>query len=217
MFRISLVLITILFSANGLFSQNVRLSVTGNPQFIWLVSDNQRIKNEGILPGINNSLEIDFFFADRYAFSTGISLDNLGGRFSHSDTIVFIASGTTYPVPAGTEIINRFQYLGVRMGLKLKTQEIGYFTYVVGLGFTPMVNLRSRAGGDIIPDKSDFSEETRLFNMNYFFSAGTEYSLGGSTSLIGGAGYSSGFLDVTARPDEKVTTRSLFIRLGILF
>ncbi len=213
---------TIIFFSLFLFSltikaQNPRISVTADPQFVWLASDNEKDRREGLMMGINTGLETDFFFAERYAFTTGITLDNLGGKLSYSDTTRITVSGSEYLIPSGTMIKQRIQYLGIPLGLKLKTQEIGYSTYFVKLGFTPMINIRSRGRGGVLPDKVNFAGETNLLNLNYFFSLGVEYSLGGTTSLFGGLGYSSGFMDVTKRPEHKITTRSLFIKSGILF
>ena len=198
-------------------SQNPRICITADPQFIWLVSDNEKDAGEGLMLGINTGLEFDFFFAERYAFTTGITFDNLGGKFSYSDTLRITASGTDYIIPAGTMIKQRIQYLGIPVGLKLKTQEIGYSTYFVRLGVTPMIKMRSRAKGGVLPDRANLSKETNLLNLNYFLSAGAEYSLGGTTSLFGGIGYSAGFLDVIKHSPDKITTRSLFFKLGIMF
>ena len=171
-----------------------------------------------LLTGIGTMLELDFFFAERYSFCTGLILDNTGGRLSYPDTIELKVPGEPASVPAGSEVKFRLQYLGIPVGLKLKTQEIGYTTFFINLGVTPMVNLRSRISSEgIIPDRSDGKDETRLFNMNYFILAGIEYSLGGSTSLIGGIGFNSGFTDITSRAEDKVFTRSFSLKAGLLF
>jgi len=214
----ALFLSAVLFLPYLTFAQSTRISMSVHPQLVWFTSDNDKVKNNGVTTGINTLLEMDFFFAERYAFYTGISLDNTGGRLSYSDTILFKVSGEEKSIPSGTELKYRLQYLGIPLGLKLKTQEIGYTTFFINLGFTPMINLRSRIyGTGVFPDKSNGKDETGLFNINYFLSAGVEYSLGGSTSLTGGLGYTSGFMDVTARPDDKINSRSLFIKAGILF
>lgn len=200
------------------YSQGTRISVSGHPQLAWLKSVNEKANGEGLITGLGAILEMDFFFAERYSFYTGISLDHTGGKISFSDTIPFTASGEQKLVPAGTVMKFRLQYLGVPLGLKLKTQEIGYTTIFINMGVTPMVNLRARIyDTGVFPEKSNADDEIRLFNMNYFISSGIEYSLGGSTSLIGGIGYTFGFLDITTRTDDKITTGSLFLKAGILF
>lgn len=199
-------------------AQETRISMSVHPQLVWLVSDNEKVDNNGVMPGINSILEFDFYFAKKYAFYTGVSIDNIGGRLIFSDTIIFNVSGEEKSIPANTELKYRLQYLGIPLGLKLKTQEIGYTSFFLNMGFTPMINIRSKIyHQEIFPDKANAKDETDLFNVNYFLSAGVEYSLGGTTSLIGGIGYTSGFMDVTTKPDDQITTRSLFIKAGILF
>ena len=81
-----------------------------------------------------------------------------------------------------------------------------------------MFNIRSRASdSDKILSKTSISEETDLFNMNYFIEGGLEYSLGGSTAIVAGIGYNSGFIDVTSRAADKINTNSFSLVIGILF
>jgi hypothetical protein len=212
----TIILIFLVFQTLNAYTQS-RISIAAHPQFVWLASDDINFHREGPMMGISTALSIDFFFAEKYAFSTGLSIDNLGGKISYSNDITYTLQKTPYLINQGAVIKKRLQYLGIPFGLKLKTQEIGYSTYFINPGFTPMINLRSRAeGGSVLP-KTDFSDETRLFNMNYFVSGGMEYSLGGSTSVFGGMGYSAGFMDVTSRKNNDVHTRSLYFILGILF
>jgi len=56
-----------------------------------------------------------------------------------------------------------------------------------------------------------------LFNMNYFINLGVQYSLGGSAAIIGGLGYSSGFVDVTSRAADAININTFTIKLGVLF
>ena len=214
-FFITLIIIFVCgFSASA---QGTRISMAFHPQFVWCASDTDKVKNEGLMLGLNAGLMLDFFFAEKYAISTGLFIDNLGGRRSYQEEIGLNVSGTSYILPAGVELKQRIQYIGIPFGLKLKTQEIGYSTYYIHPGLMPMVALRSRGEGGLIPKKSDLSDETRLINAKYFISGGVEYSLGGSTSVFGGLGYSAGFLNITSDSDSKISTRALFLTMGILF
>lgn len=200
------------------YAQKTRITISGRPQLIWLSSGSDKVTSDGVMTGISSVLESDFFFTEKYAVSLGISLDNIGGRISYSDTILFSVLGEKKEIPAATTFRYRMQYLGIPLGLKLKTMEIGYTTFFLNPGITPMVNVKSRIYDAIVfPDKSNAKDEIKLLNLNYFVSAGFEYSLGGSTSLVGGLGYTAGFFDVTKRDNDKVKTRSFFLKAGILF
>lgn len=199
-------------------AQSLRFSLLAEPQLSWMTPDKKDISSKGALLGINAGLGIDYFFAENYAFSTGLSINNTGGRLEYPDTLNFDTGEGMIRVPAGNEITYRLQYINIPLGLKFKTNEIGYTTFTANLGVTPMINIRSR-GTDISGslEKDDIAEDIMLFNMNYFFNLGVQYSLGGSTALIGGLGYSSGFADVTSRSLDKITISSVTLRLGILF
>jgi opacity protein-like surface antigen len=69
--------------------------------------------------------------------------------------------------------------------------------------------------GNLLND--NISDEINLFNMGYHFGAGAEYSLGGNTAVVFGITYSNGFSDITKNTNDKITTSSFAIRLGLLF
>ncbi len=208
-----IVLLPLLLSA-----QSLRFSLIADPQFSWMMPDSKKISSQGAVFGINAGMGMDYYFTENYAFSTGISINNIGGKLMYSDTISVRAGVTDILIPKGNTITYKLQYLNIPLGLKFKTNEIGYVTYTANLGISPMVNIRDRAtdvSGSL--DNDNISDDILLFNLNYFINMGVQYSLGGSTALIGGVGYSSGFVDVTTRAIDKIYIKSLSIKLGILF
>lgn len=195
-----------------------KIGIIGNPQVSWLSSKHSDVNTQGFILGWGTKLGIDYFFAENYSISGGISLENFGGRASYDKNISYKVNKQQHVIPSGTALKLKLQYLGFPVGLKLRTQEIGYSTGFINIGFTPMFNLKARVfNAGVFPDKSSAKEETRFMNMNYFFCLGVEHSLGGHTSLIGGLTYSAGFMDVTTRSSDKITTKSFGLRTGIIF
>ena len=201
-----------------LHAQSIRFSVIADPQFSWMITDVKDITTKGTIAGINAGIGMDYYFAENYAFSTGISINNIGGKLQYPDSLDFSLSSGTVRVPPLNTISYKLQYINIPLGLKFKTNEIGYSTFFANLGVTPMINIRDR-GSDVSGAlyKDDISLDITSFNMNYFINMGVQYSIGGSTALIGGLGYSSGFMDVTTSEVDKVTINTLTIKLGILF
>jgi hypothetical protein len=214
-------IIIFLFFASVMFpvlSQDLRFSFMANPQINWLSANESNIKSDGATIGINTGIEMDWFFADRYALSTGITINNLGGELIYSDSLNFNLDNKSIIIPSGNTINYKLQYLSIPLGLKFKTIEIGYATYWINAGITPMFNIRSRAtDSDEFLNKTSILEETDFLNMNYFIEGGLEYSLGGSTAIVAGLGFNSGFMDVTSRAADKVSTNSFSLVVGILF
>ncbi len=212
------IVIFLLFVPIALKAQGLRFSLLAEPQFSWMITDKKDITSKGAIMGLNAGLAMDFYFAENYAFSTGISINNTGGKLEYDDSITFNLTPDDITVPPTSEITYLLRYINVPLGLKFKTNEIGYTTFFANLGITPMINIRNRAT-DISETlyKEDISEDIEVLNMNYFITMGVQYSLGGSTALIGGLGYSSGFMDVTSDPLDKITINTFSVRLGILF
>jgi hypothetical protein len=106
----------------------------------------------------------------------------------------------------------------IPLGLKLKTNEIGYFTYFAHLGLTHQINIGARAsssGNNL--NKDNVPKEINLLNMSYFFGGGVEYNIGGNTSLMAGILFNNGFIDVLSNDDHKAVLNYLTIRVGVLF
>ena len=197
-----------------LFSQNLRFSIIGDTQISWMVPDKGTISGEGPVVGINAGMGMDKYFAENYAFTLGLTISNLGGKLNYPDLMVY----QDKTIPAHSTIIYKLQYISIPLGLKFKTNEIGYATYFANLGLNPMFNIRARVSdSEGITDMDNISEDINPVNINYFINLGIQYSLGGTTALIGGLGYSSGFADVTKKAGDKISINTVTIRLGILF
>jgi opacity protein-like surface antigen len=216
---IPVLLTIVLFSSNA--QQNkVRFSVFANPCINWLQSDVKEIKSIGATLGFDAGLTLDNFFAENYAFTTGISIGSLGGSLEYEESTSFKLRRETVNTDPGANVKMKLQYITIPIGLKFKTNQIGYFTYFAHLGFTFQGNIKATATSNDASqtlDKDNISEEIGFFNMGYHFGAGTEYSLGGNTALVLGLTYTNGFIDVTKSSNDKISTSSLAIRLGLLF
>lgn len=210
-----IILVQLLPSLNA---QNFRLSFVANPQIGWMHPDKSTVSNEGAVLGLLTGIEADFFFAENYAFSTGLFLNQTGGRLAYSDTISLRTSESEVSIVPGNTVKYGFQYLGIPLGLKLRTVEVGYSTFWLHAGLTPMFNLKTRLTDELgLMDRAVSSKEATFINMNYFIRAGVDYSLGGNTALKAGLGYGQGILDATSFSSDKVTTNSFTLILGVVF
>ena len=213
-----LIFLLIITPSIRISAQNMRFSFLANPCIVWLNQNDNATESAGALVGFESGIVTDFFFADKYAFSTGLFISQSGGKLIYTDSINLRTGDGDMLIPAGTTMKLKYQYIGVPVGLKFKTIEIGYTTFWLNLGLTPMVNIGSSVSTeDKSLDKSNLSREARMLNMDYFIRAGFEYSLGGETALIGGVGFHSGFADITKSSGDHVFTNSVSLVLGVLF
>ena len=205
-----------LLSANG--QSRMKFNVHADPQFAWLSSDEDEVAPDGSIFHIQTGLQMDLFFDKNYAFSLGFGINNLGGNLLYSDSTAFISQGDTIFVTPGQTVKHNLQYLDIPLGLKLKTEELGYATIFLEIGFNPMININANATTkDGTLSKENIREETQLFNLGYHAGIGVEYRLGGSTAAIGGIRWTSGLTDVTDNDKANITVKAISIHLGILF
>ena len=215
-----LVILTFLGAILSLNAQTsrVKFNVEVDPQFAWFSSDDETVEPNGSIFQVHAGLNMDFYFAENYAFVLGVGINNLGGNLLYADSTEFSSKGETLLVEPNQSVKLNLQYIDIPIGLKLKTEELGYATYFLQLGFNPMINLNAKASSeDKSFDKVDIKESIISFYLGYHVGIGIEYKLGGSTALIGGVRWSSGFTDVTDNDRTNVTLNALSIHLGVLF
>jgi len=194
------------------------------PALAWFrvdAPDEAHFESDGLPFGFGYGLITDFPFADRYAFSTGLEIAYRGGKTVH-----------TYTEPNGIGVTNftqktklSLQFVEIPLTLKMRTNEIGYITYFFQAGLAPGYAIRTKAeitvNDVVIDDNADFSDEINEFNLSMILSAGAEYSLGGSTSLLLGITFNNGFIDLLndEKYDDKVKGNSnyLALMLGVMF
>ncbi|HEX2970267.1 MAG TPA: porin family protein [Bacteroidales bacterium] len=202
--------------------QDIGFGLHFDPVISWFGSDRNVTRNDGARPGFNLGLTFNKYFADNYAFSTGINIIAAGGRLSNVDTTVLEFTNFNSTVLPGNSVIYKIQYLSIPLGLKFRTNQIGYLTYFANVGIDPKITIGGKAdipSLDITGEKA--VEELKFFNMSWHITAGIEYSLGGNTALVAGLNFENNFLDITKenniQPEDKITHKLLSFRLGINF
>lgn len=215
----------LVLSITGRAQQKISIGLHFDPVISWFGTDIKEVKNDGARPGINFGLSFNKSFSQNYAFSTGINLVNASGRLICSDTTLlepFNLADNQITVPPGDAVLYKIQYVEIPLGLKLKTNEIGYLSFFSDVGIDPKVIVGGKMeipALDIEGEKA--SAELKLFNLSYHITAGIEYGLGGNTAAVLGLGFQNNFLDITKdngdQPEDRVTNRLISIRLGINF
>lgn len=196
----------------------MKISVHADPQFAWFNSDEDDVVTDGSIFHIQTGLHMDLFFDRNYAFALGFGINNLGGNLLYADSTAFFSRTDTVVAIPGQRVRQNLQYIDIPLGLKLKTEELGYATFFIEAGFNPMININAFASSsDDLLNKENIRESTRLFNLAYHAGIGVEYRLGGSTAVIGGIRWTSGLTDVTDSDKANVTLNALSIQIGLLF
>ena len=204
-----------------------RLGLKASPSLAWLKPETEDYNREGFRLGFSYGLLTEFMLAEHYGFATGIHISYMGGK------LVFpVNEDFNEETFMEKERVYRLQNLEIPLTLKMKTREIGYNTYFAKFGFGGSINLKSTADdifyaadGSSSGSKNgfDIGDDIPLLRVSMILGAGTEYSLGGNTSLVGGITFNNGFTNILKGENEvsgrKQVARSNFLELtlGILF
>lgn len=204
-------------------AQVLKLGIFADPVISYFKTDWSKIDPDGARLGINFGLMADKFFAEHYAFSTGISLQSMGGtlRYVAGKNNFSSSNDTLHSLPGNTSVKYKLQYLRIPFALKMKTTEIGYITYFAEVGIDPMINVKANADIPSLGQSNiGVGDEIRLLYMGYHIGGGLEYRILGGTKLFTGLTYINGFTDMTTNlgnSAEKAWMNCFEFRLGIIF
>ena len=214
-----LILIIFIVSSLGIFAQGLKFSVFADPKLSWMSPDLQDVSSDGSKLGVNIGLNVDNYFARNYAFMTGISIDNTGGKLKYDfEKEINTNSSSDTTLPVGSVLNYKLQYINIPLGLKFKTNQIGYTTFFTHLGINGGINIKASGEIDNFElNNENISDEVKLFTLGYFIGAGVEYSIAGNTAIVVGVTYTNGFIDITPDSNNKVTLSNFALRLGVLF
>ncbi|MBS0012165.1 MAG: PorT family protein [Bacteroidales bacterium] len=220
--RLLMLTITMSMVANKAYPQELQFGLYAEPLISWFSSDTEASENNGARPGIAFGLTFDKYFARNYAFSSGISIINASGRLTYADTLSLRLKNSTLELNAGDKISYRIQYLAVPLGIRMKTNRIGYTTFFANVGMCPKIVIGGKASIPSLDiEKENISKELRLFNLGYGITVGVEYSLGGKSAIILGIAYEDNFLDVTrdysGQPMDRIGHHMIRFRTGLNF
>lgn len=213
-------IIALLASLQAVSGQgNLRFNVHFDPQFAWMKSsDSDVIKSDGSIFHMQAGLQLDYYFQDNYAFVLGFGINNLGGKLQYEDSVSYANDRKDIILVAGQQVKMNLQYLDIPIGLKLKTEELGYGTFFIQLGFNPMFNINAHISSeDGIYEKDDIKNSISTFCMGYHAEGGFEYRLGGDTALLGGVRWASGLTNVTENDGTNLSPNVISIHLGLQF
>lgn len=187
-----------------------------SPAFSWMTANTNRINSSGTNLGIKIGMVGEFYFAENYAFTSGVGFSfNHGGTLQHEragcywnnsdlglSRSFYDSTAMCYKLPEGVKLKYNIQYLEIPFGLKMSTRDFGYVSYFL----EPMLTLgiKTQATGTIEgrgigndAEKINIKREVNAINLSYGLNAGIEYSISENTSLVGGLGIQIGFTDVT--------------------
>jgi len=247
---VALLILTLGFSSYGQISDVFRLGLSASPFVSYLSSNDVLIEPAGTNVGFHLGFDAELFFGSsdmaskNYAVTTGFGiLFNNGGSLQHTyggelwkskelRPPLIDNAGVTLPFEDGTTLGYGVQMLRIPLGIKMRTNEIGYLRYYGQVPFYADIATQARGtvttGGALDTEKQNINSDINPFNLSWGIGGGAEYGVSDGTSIVAGIFYHGGFLDVTnnkgeqdfpSNPteDSKTTLSSISLKIGILF
>ena len=238
--RFTILSLAILFSVL-VNAQKVSGGLSFSPILSWTKSDSKLIENDGNRFSVGYGIFADYNFTENFSLSSGININEVGGTVKYPKEIGFLYEDVYDTLPTGARVFYKIRYVEIPISLKGKTNEIGYFTYFMKAGLSPMFRWKVR--GDIyqtIDSKEvkiedvNMKNEVNWFSLSFHVGAGLEYSLGGNTALVAELIYYNGLTDFTNdnsykeydknmdlnadyRNTYSVLTHQFMLKIGIKF
>ncbi len=175
-----------------------RLGLQFSPNIAWMSLNTSGYSSNGLRIGFSYGISTEFYLAKNYLFSTGFSINNLGGKLRYES--IYDNNGNL----SASEIkqtIN-IKYVDIPLSLKLKTNEIGYLTYYGNFGFNTGIKYSSKTDIEYLDfnniKKTAISNTSNisLININLIVGGGLEYNVSGRTNFAVGLTYHNGFTNV---------------------
>ena len=199
----------------------IQFGIQASPTFSYLTTDNNLIESDGTNLGLKLGLMAEIYFQDNYSIHTGLNFHfGAGGalRYDEQFTEVDIwreSLAETFinaPNPddlSGATFDYKLQFVEIPLGLTLRTREFGYLRYFVRPGLQLGILSSSRGSVEGVAgidggENFKIGPEVNSLNLSWGIGAGVEYAISTSSSLVGGIGFQSGFLDLTTDKDTRV-------------
>lgn len=217
--RLVHVMAFLMLTSMGVNAQKFSFGVFVDPQLTWFNSDTKRYDPNGPVAGFNIGFSGEKYFAQRYALSSGLSLNTLGGNIRFmQDTFTLKTNDGEYTVTPQTNVKFRAQYLTLPVSLKFRSTQIGYTSFYANVGFKGSIRLKGFAWYSTQNvDREVANDHFAWGFVSYFIGLGMEYSLGGESALQCGLSFSDGLTGMLDTSNGKITSQSLTLRLGIIF
>jgi hypothetical protein len=166
-------------------------TISGNR---FIAEDKYNMEKESSNLRLGVGVVADYFFAQNYAFSTGLIYRSKGSEISYNYTRQN-SSGATVTTSGKDDI--SVQYIELPLTLKLFTNEIAPATILYfQVGGSLNTKVAAKVNDKKVIDGTKTSKRFNLFEADALIGGGTEFQFGESTKLFAGLTYHRGLSDI---------------------
>jgi hypothetical protein len=229
----AIILITVLifFLPSISFSQGktpVKLGLKVAPNIGWMNPGTKGYVSDGPCFGGTIGFITDVYFAENYAFSTGLNFQSISGKLNYHDSL--LVENTNILQYGDVARKYNFLYVEIPVTVKMKTKTFGKMSYFGQIGFgtgfrirTTVVEEFTPSSGSTVEQQYDYDQGTTLIREALLLGLGLEYHLDESSRILVGVSYSNSLNDLlilnnysTGLP-EKSTLNFVELNIGFIF
>lgn len=215
---LTLVVFVSLMLISQVTNAQISFSIFADPQLSWFNSDTKKYDPNGPVASFNVGFSAEKYFAERYAISSGLSLNSIGGNVRFAQDFILETRDGVYTVTAGNNLKLKAQYVTLPIGFKFRTNQIGYNTFYATIGVKGNVRLKGFAWEENNNvDKETATDHFKWGFASYYIGAGMEYSLGHESALQFGVTFTDGLTEFLDLENGVLSSQSLSLRIGVVF
>ncbi|WP_299758948.1 porin family protein [uncultured Pontibacter sp.] len=178
-------------------------TISGNR---FVAEDRYNFEKESNKLRLGVGVVVDYFFAQNYAFSTGLMYRSKGSEITYTET-----DDSGFSRSAKDDI--SVQYIQLPITLKLFTNEVAPGTI---LYFQVGGSLNTKVAAQVNDKKVINSEKVikrfNIFETDAILGGGVEFQMGQSTKVFGGLTYHRGLTDIDDFYEEKFDDKNISVK-----
>lgn len=216
--KVLIVVSLMVFCSKHLFSQydGMRFGLKGAPSIAWYQSESKNIDNGGSKIGFSYGLMAEFPFTDNAAFATGFEIMNAGGKLNFEtipDNPYYAEEADTFNLYSRNY---KVRYANIPLGLKFKTNEIGYMMFYGNFGVDAGFKVKALAddeglyyiSGETNNENIDINDDVNFIRLGLNIGAGIEYYISGTTHLVVGVNFNNGFTNLLEKESYNIIDKN---------
>jgi Outer membrane protein beta-barrel domain len=224
--------------------KNFRFGLKFTPSVNWYKPEDKIIVNNGPVMKYGGGMILEFRLAKVISLQTGLQIDVNGGKvkYNNGNTLKSLSSNSVsyfyntqddkivkFDSTLNPASYNHYQinsrsysitYITVPISFKMKTNEIGMFTYYGQFGINNSFRWKAMATDEVqqitssglgtseTKKKIDVTKDVSFYTASLIMGAGAEMNLSGSTSFTFGLSYNLGFTNVVKNDSDYLRRRA---------
>ena len=182
-------------------------TITGNR---FIAEDRYNFEKENSSLRLGVGVVADYFFAQNYAFSTGLVYRSKGSEISYNYTRED-AGGSTVTTRGKDDI--SLQYIELPVTLKLFTNEVapGTIAYFQ-VGGSLNTKVAAQVNNKKVIDGDKVGKRFNIFEADALLGGGVEFQMGQSTKIFGGITYHRGLTDIDDYYEKQLGDKNIALK-----